>query len=233
MASHFNNRTLGISCDGCDAKVTGTIGALLVRVVTILLVLPISHAVLAQVHDDERKETAGAVADLITICSDDASQQRVTVPAELAAFVPAYATAVEWYRADLNLDGRPDYFLVIERNCDERALVLVVRKADGALTQAASSDHLITCRSCRGQYDGYAGAVVRRGSFTIAQEAGSASAGTREKVTFAWSRKRHTWVISAAEFGEHSSSGFDGGKDSQTIGVALQDYQSRLQTTGD
>jgi hypothetical protein len=82
---------------------------------------------------------------------------------------------------------------VTERHCDERELLLVVRKADGALTLAASSDHLITF----------------------------------------WSRQRHTWVISTAEFRTFSrESGSEGGKDSQAIGVALEDYQSRLQTVG-
>ena len=145
----------------------------------------------------------------------------------IGPIVAEHVTLIVYY-----LDGRPDYFLVIEHDCDERALLLVVRKADRALMLAAASDHLITCRSCRGQYDGYGGAVVRRGSFTIAQDTGSASGGMREKVTFVWSRKRHTWVVSAAEFWEHSSSGSDGGKDLQAIGVALADYQSHLQTTG-
>lgn len=78
----------------------------------------------AQGPDDGRQKTVGAVADLISICGDDASQQSVTVPAELAPFVPSGATAVEWHQADLNLDGRPDYFLVLEYHCDERTLVL-------------------------------------------------------------------------------------------------------------
>jgi hypothetical protein len=37
---------------------------------------------------------------------------------------------VEWHQADLNLDGRPDYFLVLERRCDERALVLVLVRVE-------------------------------------------------------------------------------------------------------
>jgi hypothetical protein len=200
---------------------------------TILLALLIPHVVLAHGLDDVARETPGATADLMSMCSDETGEQKVTVPAELAPFVPSDATPVEWHRIDLNLDGRPDYFLVIERHCDERELLLVVRKADAALTLAASSDHLITCRSCRGQYDGYTGTLMRPGSFTISQETGSAAGGMSENVTFIWSRQRHTWVISTAEFRTFSrESGSEGGKDSQAIGVALEDYQSHLQTVG-
>jgi hypothetical protein len=197
----------------------------------VLLALLTARAVLAQIHDDGSKGAAGGVANLIDICGVDNSQEKVRVPAELAPFVPSDATAVEWHRADLNLDGRLDYFLVIEHHCDERTLLLVVRTASGALTLAASSDHIITCRSCRGQYGGYVGAHVRRGSFTIDQQNSTGSCGMGETLTFAWSTARHTWVVSAADRLEYCDSpAAHSGKES--IGVALQDYQSHLQTEG-
>jgi len=150
----------------------------------VMLALLNSHAALAQTHNDGHKAAPGEVADLMHICGDDSSQQKVTVPAELAPFVPSNATAVEWHRADLNLDGLQDYFLVIERHCDERTLLLIVRELRGGLTLAASSSQIITCRSCRGQYSGYHGALVGRGFFSVAQESGSAAGGMSEKVTF-------------------------------------------------
>jgi len=215
-----------------DLQMARGTARLLSSVAIVLVALSIPRCLFAQVPGAVGNEPASAVADLQTMCGDDDSQQRVAVPAELTPFVPPGATAVEWHRADLNLDGRPDYLLVIEHHCDERTLRLVVRQTDGALTLAAESDHLITCRSCGGMYGGYAGAILGRGSFTIQQETGSAAAGLGEKVTFVWSKKSKTWFVSAAEYSEHSSSGSYRGKDSEAIGLGIQEYSSHLQTIG-
>jgi hypothetical protein len=176
----------------------------------------------------------GDIADLRTICGDDDSTERVAVPAELQPFVGADAAAVEWHKVDLNLDGRPDYFLVVEHNCDDRTVLLVVRKADGTLSLAASNDDLIICRSCNGQYDGYSGALVERGQFTIEQSTGSAAGSSQQNVSFAWSKKKKTWVVSAAESSAcDRDTGCGGGKEPLAIGVPFEEYRSDKNYRGD
>jgi len=196
---------------------------------TLLLTALASQAALAT----SPEERDGAIADLRTICGDDDSAEKVAVPKELAPFVKPGTIPVEWHKVDLNLDGRPDYFLVVERACDERTLLLVTRNADGSLSLAAARSDLITCRSCNGQYDGYTGAQVGPGKFTIAQESGSAAGGSSEKFTLSWSKKKQTWVVTADEHNDcDRDTGCEGGIDTAAIGLPLEQFTAHLMTQG-
>src|SRR4051794_99977 len=72
-----------------DAQITRGTARLVASVVMTLFALPNCQGIFAQPRSGEDFKPASAVADLGTMCGDDDSQQRVTVPEELASFVPA------------------------------------------------------------------------------------------------------------------------------------------------
>ena len=169
----------------------------------------------------------GDIADL-SLSGCDAGSASITVPKEIEPFVPSDFTAMEWHKVDLNLDGRPDYYLVVEHECDDRTLLLITRGADGTLSVAASNSNLIVPRSGGGQYGGYTGADIHPGRFTIKQEVGSAAGGTSEMVTFSWSKKKQTWIVTA--YHDRSCDremGCESYPASKELGLSIQEYSSQ------
>ena len=78
----------------------------------------------------------GDAADFEASCdeTDTADPLRpayVKVPEELKPLVPSGTKPVEWRKGDLNSDGRPDYILVVEKDCMDRTLLVIVRRAVG------------------------------------------------------------------------------------------------------
>ena len=166
----------------------------------------------------------GAVAELIAICDDPNNGPSVAVPPELGPFVPAGTKPIEWHKADLNLDGRPDYVLVVERDCEERTLLVVVRRSNGSLYIAASNNRIIGIRGDGGTYGGYDGTLVAPGAFTVSQVSGSGPIRQSESVTFAWSARKKTWVVEQDQ-GEYCEMGDCMVKtDSKAVGLPFESY---------
>ena len=137
----------------------------------------------------------GAAVDFNTNCDDPDNGPSVNVPSELQPFVPTGTKPIEWHKADLNLDGRLDYVLVVEEGCDTRTLRVVVRNSNGSLSLAASNSRIILERGDGGTAGGYDGTLVMPGAFAISQSSGSGPIISSESVTFAWSKKARTWVV--------------------------------------
>jgi hypothetical protein len=138
----------------------------------------------------------GMDADFTVSCEGLNHPPYVDVPPELTPFVPNGTQPIEWRKGDLNLDKRLDYILVVEKDCDERTMMIIVRKADGSLFVAASNDHILVDRS-----DGindYDGTTVYAGGFTINGHE-TASNLPPWSLTFAWSAKQHTWLLKESE----------------------------------
>ena len=111
--------------------------------------------------------------------------------------------------ADLNGDGAADIILVTEDAAqadagdadkadeahDERRLLILVRGADGKLSEVKRNEKVVYCRSCGGAFgDPFAGVTVRRGGFTVNNYGGSAWRWS-ESYDFNYSRRDKTWQL--------------------------------------
>jgi hypothetical protein len=167
----------------------------------------------------------GATADLATSCDDPDNGPSVDLPAELEPFVPKGTKPIEWHKADLNQDGRPDYLLVVEKDCDERTLLVVIRKPNGSLVLAASNSSAVMERSGGGTQGGYSGTLVARGAFTISQGVGSGPDMQSSSITFVWSAKRRTWLAKTLETESCEMSDCKSATDSTAAGTPFESYR--------
>jgi hypothetical protein len=173
-----------------------------------------------------RPEDFGAAVDFNTICDDLGNGPSVVVPAELQTFVPSGTKPIEWHKADLNLDGRPDYVLVVEEGCDTRTLQVVVRKSDGSLSLAASNSQIIMERVDGGTAGGYDGTSVMSGAFAVSQTSGSGPISSSESVTFAWSKKARTWVVKEVLWQYCEMNDCHARANSQAVGIPFESYSN-------
>ena len=167
----------------------------------------------------------GAAADFTVSCDDPANGPSVDVPAELEPLVPTGTKPIEWRKADLNLDGRPDYILVVEKDCEERTLLVVARKPDGSLFVAASNNQMIMSRSDGGTQGGYAGTLPTPGAFTVSQGSGSGPTMQSWSVTFAWSAKQQTWLAKESQVEYCEMSNCQVKTDSKAAGTPFERYR--------
>jgi hypothetical protein len=202
-------------------------------VVTILLALLAAHATMASAlgNTDEESSRSAAEVDPSADCPDKGPDpDLIEIPAALQRVVPKDAVLIGWYGVDLNLDGKQDAIVVVEKDCNDRTLLLAIRQRDGSLSVAASNDHLILCAGCTGAEGGY-DINTAPGRFTVSQHFGTGTLQQSEDVTFVWSKKRHTWIVKEAK-----SSASDVKKEDSTIetdqksavAVTFEDYQSQL-----
>ncbi len=131
-----------------------------------------------------------AVATISSLAQDEARPIDVSkVPATAsspAGFVPSGWKIEEQVKGDVNADGREDILLKLvedkpvkqDESVDRsRALVVVVRTADGGWRNAAVADKLLQCTGCGGAFygvvDAPANVSIEKGVIVISQDHGS------------------------------------------------------------
>jgi len=112
------------------------------------------------------------------------TEDDLTLPDEVAAFVEPGTRAIDFIAGDLDRDGRQDGILVLEetspRDADEpsslnRVVILLLRRADGSFERVVRNDRAIYCSDCGGMMgDPYVGIETAPGRFTIHHYGGSA-----------------------------------------------------------
>ncbi len=130
------------------------------------------------------------VATISSFAQDEAKPIDVSkVPATAATaagFVPSGWKIEEQIKGDVNADGREDILLKLVENKpvkeDEfvdrsRALVVVVKTAEGGWRNAAVADKLLQCTGCGGAFygvvDAPANVSIEKGVIVISQDHGS------------------------------------------------------------
>ena len=145
-----------------------------------------------------------------------AQDEELKVPAEVRPFVEAGTKAIAVEAADLNGDGRGDFVLVLEKAnpakdendfpVGERPLLILLRGADGKLSEAARNERVVMCSKCGGVWgDPFEGVEAGRNTFTVNHYGGS---NWRWKNTykFNYSRIDKTWqLVRAEELSYHTS----------------------------
>jgi hypothetical protein len=145
-----------------------------------------------------------------------AQDAELKVPAEVRPFVEAGTTAIAVEAADLNGDGRGDYVLVLEKAnpqkdendfpVNERPLLVLVRGADGKLTEAKRNERVVMCSRCGGVWgDPFEGVVAGRNTFSVELYGGS-NWRWKYSYKFNYSRVDKTWqLVRAEEISYHTS----------------------------
>ena len=152
-------------------------------------------------------------APLLTMADQS---EELKVPAEVQPFVGAGTKAIAVEAADLNGDGRGDFVLVLEKEnpakdaddfpVGERPLLILLRGADGKLSEAARNERVVMCSKCGGVWgDPFEGVEVGRNTFTVNHYGGS---NWRWKNTykFNYSRIDRAWqLVRVEELSYHTS----------------------------
>jgi hypothetical protein len=119
-------------------------------------------------------------------------------------------------RGDLDLDGRSDYLLVLERGAsattdaelegNPRMLRVLIATAAGGYTLAAESERAVLCSRCGGALgDPFEGVEAGEGRFTVHHYGGS-SWRWRADFTFAYSRRDKAWqLVEVVDLSHHTS----------------------------
>ncbi|HEY0153434.1 MAG TPA: hypothetical protein VGB92_15610 [Longimicrobium sp.] len=126
-----------------------------------------------------------------------------SLPAAVRPFVGRGTCAIELESKDLDLDGRGDHLLVLERlqagpDPDfgrRRSLVVLTSSPAGRLREAARSENAVMCSRCGGVWgDPFEGVTAEPGRFTVEHYGGSAWRW-RVDFTFAYSRRDRAWQL--------------------------------------
>lgn len=150
---------------------------------------------------------------------------KIDVPEELAAFVEPGTIPIELESNDLNGDGLADYLLVLGNDDgSKRAVLVLIRQADGTLKLEARNNAVASCMACGGtRPDAFDGIDAGYKTFTIHNSSGDAGTPTelRHDYKFNYSKRDATWELvlveedgarfsPPADFGLIKFSGFDG-----------------------
>lgn len=145
----------------------------------------------------------------------------VDVPREVRPFVEAGTIAIALEASDLNGDGRQDFVLVLEKQkaktsdpdieAGQRPLLILVRRPDGGLKEAARSSRLVYCSTCGGiMGDPFQGVQAGTKTFTVSHYGGSAWRWGVD-YTFNYSRKDEAWqLVRVEETSFHASAPDEG-----------------------
>ncbi|HWS90532.1 MAG TPA: hypothetical protein VN282_26425 [Pyrinomonadaceae bacterium] len=145
-----------------------------------------------------------------------AQDEELKVPAEVRPFVEAGAKAIAVEAADLNGDGRGDFVLVLERAnpakdaddfpVNERPLLILLRGADGKLSEAKRNERVVMCSKCGGVWgDPFEGVEAGRNTFTVSHYGGS-NWRWKNSYKFNYSRIDRTWqLVRTEELSYHTS----------------------------
>jgi hypothetical protein len=130
--------------------------------------------------------------------------------------VEAGTKAIAVEAADLNGDGRGDFVLVLEKanpakDADdfpvgERPLLILLRGADGKLSEAARNERVVMCSKCGGVWgDPFEGVEAGRNTFSVEHYGGS-NWRWKYSYKFNYSRIDKTWqLVRAEELSYHTS----------------------------
>jgi hypothetical protein len=146
----------------------------------------------------------GYVPKAVQVVTPRASSPIVPDVAELSAFIPAGATLGLAVRGDIDADGDEDALIVyrLASGTDDtpRALLLLLRDADGALRKSVMSPNAILCRKCSGMMgDPLQQIRTGRGEFTLRFEGGSRERWSSE-YKFEYVRDRGIWKLTEILF---------------------------------
>jgi len=134
-----------------------------------------------------------------------AQRDAVKIPDELKEFLLHNTKPIELKSADLNMDGKMDYVMVLtstnveagkEHNDESRRITLIIiRKETGELSIFARNENVAFCASCGGMMgDPFEGVEVKPGSFTFIN-----SGGSRERWSYSYqfnySKKDKAWQL--------------------------------------
>ena len=156
------------------------------------------------------RTTLLALALLCAAPSAAAAQtEELQVPAEVRPFVEAGTKAIAVEAADLNGDGRGDFVLVLEKEnpvkdkddfpVGERPLLILVRGADGKLSEAVRNERVVMCSRCGGVFgDPVEGVQAGRNTFTVSHYGGS-NWRWAYSYKFNYSRIDRTWQLVRVE----------------------------------
>ena len=119
----------------------------------------------------------------------------------IAKSVPAGYTVMDLKNGDLNLDGRPDALVVLEKkgikDFEEvkRPLLIFTRGKDNTLKLVARNDDVVLCKACGGVFgDPYVGLAIKNGFFTVEHYGGSNWRWTLY-ITFKFNAKDGRWYL--------------------------------------
>ena len=119
----------------------------------------------------------------------------------IAKSVPAGYTVMAVKNGDLNLDGRLDALVVLEKKGlkdfeeAKRPLLIFTRGRDKVLRFVARNDSVVLCKACGGVFgDPYVGVAIKDGFFTVEHYGGSNWRWTLF-VTFRFDAKRGRWYL--------------------------------------
>jgi hypothetical protein len=123
---------------------------------------------------------------------------------EISQFLAPNEKILALAQADLNLDGRMDYVVILERTDrdasaypdDQRPLLILIRNPDGSLAVAKRNDHAVYCSACGGGGigDPFEGLEATRGGFTIKFLGGDAERWM-EEYSFRYSKRYNSWQL--------------------------------------
>ena len=127
-------------------------------------------------------------------------------PEALLAFIPAGYMLKDTARGDLNLDGRKDLILVLNKtgeeetsdvteNPEKRLMLILLAHKNNTYQQAAQSENVIYCYDCGGMLgDPYQGITVKDGQFSVEHFGGSSWRWART-CTFKYIKAEDTWYL--------------------------------------
>jgi hypothetical protein len=133
--------------------------------------------------------------------------QEKILPAELKPFVLPKHEMLDFIKADLNMDGRADYVLILKQEGEDtltfdnekwdaaRTLLLIIRRPDNKLKLAVSNTDIVLCRHCGGAMgDPYMGIEAKAGEFTLDFYGGS-SWKWGNTITFRYDKLKKNWFL--------------------------------------
>lgn len=133
--------------------------------------------------------------------------QEKVLPAELKPFVLPEHEMLDFIKADLNLDGRKDYVLILKQEGEDtltfdnekwdaaRTLLLITRQSDNKLKLAVTNTDIVLCRHCGGAMgDPYMGIEAKAGEFTLDFYGGS-SWKWGNTITFRYDKLKKNWML--------------------------------------
>lgn len=137
------------------------------------------------------------------------AQDAVKVPNDVKPFVEKDRIPIALETGDLNNDGQKDFILVVsevvkedapyEEGAGERSVLILIRDAKGALSQAGRNDLAAMCKNCGGVFgDPFAGVAIRGTRFTVSNYGGSNDRWAYD-YTFDYSRRDNNWQLVRVE----------------------------------